>query len=769
MRPRFPELYDIPQEEIEEVARDLRWQSAGCKVYFAVDAKDVIDYCFPLNPFDVSEQDLDKTAAEQTALDFVFCRRVPRPLLLPHYVDELAKYYDVIRNSSSRAYEDLEMWNRIRWGLAIGTRKMSTGEVVEEQFASLKKNIVRNLAVWLGIDLFGSERFRKILQHDLKSVADICKENNDPDLNRVIADYKPAWVNAIAEFLENKIPASTPEHKRVARVEASRRDAMAVDWLLYLNAKCSELKANNGERGTPEGVPRYLFLYMSSAPKTSQLFEFLRHQDWYSPNGEHNGQKMSLNYHRNRKQSLLVARTGWGGEGSTSRTSANLDEIALISRMISETEKGLKEACDRCICDGYQGAVDCAWREICEAIKKVELKTSDVPDLGLISALTQYKGLLKARPRLSDQKLCLEELKEILDTGAMPDLALKRVLDQQSFAATQSLLARRLSESTSLNSALSLPEPLFSLTTIFSRLPPPYDRTQELIATYCSLDWERTDERRGVLLQAMHEFLALDEKLATPVSKEHELARLLLHLAFGGTGGFFDVIERSRQLRESVDQIRNDPYPFIVCSLIASLQLDRYVDTQRYATDALSLCPDEAFLHHARGVNTFSWKRHSEQRAFCSREIRTCVDDETTALAFLGDQSRGGGADPSNRLEGLVLNNLTFMQSYSSDGEFARIFDLKQAQIWFRDLLKVVPQSRWQQKPKYFHTEAYLEYQLACVTSGERMKHLNRASTAIGQALRIRPHDEVYLKFQKQVQNAILRPSSEPLFAAVFP
>jgi hypothetical protein len=747
-------LYDIPQGEIEAVARDLRWESAGCKVYLAVDAKDVIDYCFPLNPFDISEQDLDRTAAEQTALDFVFRRRMPRPLLLPHYVDELTKYFDVIQNSSSQAYEDLEMWNRIRWGLSIGNRKTAVGREANDKFSSLKNNIVRYLAVWLGIDSFGSERFRKILQFDLKSVKDMCHENNDPDLNRIIDDYKPSRVKEIADFLEDTIPPSTPEYKRLTRAAASRRDARAVDWLLYLNAECSTLNVKNVEGNNTDGIPRYLFLYMSDAPKTAQLFDFLRHRN------------ALLNYHRNRKQILLVARAGWGGDERT-RISANLDEIALISRMIAEVEKGLQEACDRCTLQGQRGVVDCAWRDVCEAIKKVELKTADVPNLGLMSKLKQFKDILKARPRLTtDQAQCLEELKEILNTE-IPDTALTRVLHQQSFAATQSLLARRLSESNSPNPNVALPEPFVSLSTIFSRLPGPYDRTQDLIASYCSLDWAQTDERRSVLLQAMHEFLELDEKQTYQLNKEHELARLLLHLAFGGDSGYFDVIERSRQLRES-EAIRSDPYPFLVCSLIASLQLRRYVDGQRYATDAMKHRPHEPFLYHARGVNTFSWRIHLEQRAFCSRDIITCVEDETKALAFLRDPAHQGEAERSNHLEGLILNNLTFMQSYSADDEFAHIFDLEKAQMRFQELLKVVPRERWQVTPKYFHTEAHLEYQLACVNPDERTKHLNKARLAIESALRFRPNDKNYLKLQKQVEYAINCPSLEPLPALVF-
>jgi hypothetical protein len=766
--PKIPPLYEIPQVEIEEVARDLRWEAARCKVYLAADSKDVIDYCFPLNPFDVSEPDLAKIAAEQTALDFIFCRRTPKPLLLPHYVDDLAKYFAVIQNSASRAYEDLEMWNRIRWGLSISSRKPTEEKSDEEEFASLKNNIIRKLAVWLGVDSFGSERFRRILQ-DLHSVKDVCRENNDPELDQIIAEYKPLHVREISHFLEAQIPPKTSDHKRATRVAASLRDAHAVDWLLHLNARCSELLLTSRE-GTGEPIPRYIFLYVSSAPKTARLFEFLQRQQWYPVHRiDKNKQRLPYNFHRNREQILLVARAGWRGKGGADRVSANLDEIELISRMVAELKSRMVaelkkgDACADCILEDRGGRDECAWREVCAAIKKVESKTSDVPDLGLMSRLGQYSNLLKAKPRLKDQQLCLAELQDILNTGAIPDLALQRVLDQQSFAATQSLLARRLLGSDGPEPSVSLPEPLFSLT-IFPRLCPPYDRVQDLIARYCSLDSTRSEEMRNILLQAMHEFLALDEKQQTPLSKEHELTRLLLHLAFGGDSGYEDVLERSRQLRKSVKVIGSEPYLFLLCSVIASLQLERYVDTHRYVAQALNLHPTDPFLYHVRGVNTFCWRQNPQQSVFCTQDITTCIDDEKKALEKLRE-TRDVTADRERviRLRGMILNNLTFMQSYSSKQEFKRIFDLDKARSSFAELVGVIPRDRWALTPRYFHTEAHLEYQLAfaVAASEQRAAHLRNARAAIEQALKFRPRQQSYSSLLRQIEAAIEELPSE--------
>jgi hypothetical protein len=549
-------------------------------------------------------------------------------------------------------------------------------------------------------------------------------------------------------------------------------DAQAVDWLLYLNAECGKLPISNLEENITEAIPRYIFLYMSSAPKTAALFKFLMRQLWYPAIDTGAGsQKRAHNLHRNREQILLVARAGWGADGGRDKTKVNVDEILLISSMMTKVEKSLGVACEKCVLQGGEGGPNCAWRDVCDAIKKVERKTADVPDLGLMSRLTQYKDILKARPRLSDQKICLEELDEILKTGIIPDLALKRVLDQQSFAATQSLLARRLVEPNTAGPSATLPtlpEPLLLLNEIFPKLTTPYDQTQAAIAKYSSLDLSETEERRSVLLQAMHEFLELDDKVKSPSNREHELARLLLHLAFGGESGSFDVIERSRQLRDGVAEVSKEPYLFVACSIIASLQLGRNVDTQRYASEAIKLSPEQAFPYHARGVNTFSWKRKPGQAAFCSMDTATCVTDEESALAILQQNNNTGEHGESRYLLGLVLNNLAFMQSFSNSGEFAQIFNLDKARQALDTLLQVFPRHGWRIKPGFFHTEAHLEYQLASSMPGERSKHLENARIAIESALKLRPQDKSYMSFRKYVEDAIRRPASQPLPSVVY-
>lgn len=188
-----------------------------------------------------------------------------------------------------------------------------------------------------------------------------------------------------------------------------------------------------------------------------------------------------------------------------------------------------------------------------------------------------------------------------------------------------------------------------------------------------------------------------------------------------------------------------------------------------YVTEAMELRPEAAFLHHARGVNTFSWKRHTEQSKFCSRDILTCIEDETAAMYLLEHHSDQDAADSDHAhyLKGVVLNNLTFMRSYSREGEFARIFDLDQARVSFESLVNTVPKDQWPRTPKYFHTEAYLEYQMARAFLEERLERLNNALKAIQRALQYRPGEEKYQRFRTQIETALRRPVTETPSAPV--
>lgn len=767
-RPALPQLYEIPQQQIEEVARDLRWENAGCKVYYAVDAKDVIDFCFPLGSFDLSVPDLDGVAADQAALDFIFRRRPTFPLLLPHYVKELGDYFDAIQNSSTRAYEDLEMWRRMRFGLPTGGRAAALeAEGGGEEFDSLKKNIVRKLAVWLGVDSIGVDRFKRVLQdRRLLSLRELREQSKDPDLDEIMNNYKPAHADEIFKFLQSLIPPSVPAHKRAARVDACRRDAMAIDWVLYLNSKCATLKLQSSPVGSENDTPRYFFLYLSSAHKTEDLFTFLKARRWYpyfGPDG--GGQKTFYHCHRNRKQTLLVGRTGWGTspdeEIKRKRASDNLEQINAISKMISERTEKMEEACNDCILAGGQADSRCAWREVCQAIRDIEQKTADVPDLGLIAKLREFDGILKSHPRLAEKKTCLEELDELLRTRKVTNLALRRVFHQQTIAEIQSKVAAiGFEKSSSSTIHPSPPDHLLPLTILFPKLHHPYDRTQALIAQYASLDPDRSDELRQILIQAVTEYVQLDVEDASAENRDHDLARMLLNLAFGGTSGYYDVLDQSEMLRKSIDAIRAEPYYFLVCSLIASLRLQRNQDVHKYVTEGLRINPAEAFLYHARAFNTFSWRRSPEKADFCPKPIASCIEDENTALQKLNlvaDDSIG-----RTRLKGAILNNLAFMQCFSQTGEFKEIYNLVKAQESFQQLLEIVPQHRWRAIPRFHHTEAYLEYQLARQSGAHRIDHLQAARSAITAALEAWPTDERFLRLQKQIEEAISHPA-EPI------
>jgi hypothetical protein len=104
------------------------------------------------------------------------------------------------------------------------------------------------------------------------------------------------------------------------------------------------------------------------------------------------------------------------------------------------------------------------------------------------------------------------------------------------------------------------------------------------------------------------------------------------------------------------------------------------------------------------------------------------------------------------------------MQSYSPDKEFKQIFDLEKAQSSLAALLRVVPRNMWNLTPRYFHTEAHLEYQLALADTKDRAGHLHNAQTAVKHALDFRPNQRSYSALLKDIEAAIEKlPSKHPI------
>jgi len=451
-RAPIPDHYFTAPGEVDQLIYDLRLQMQGHSVLYGVDSKDVIDYCFPLNPYDSGEPDLDALAADQTALDELFTKTRYRPVLIPNYVAELAAHFSFVRSSADSAWQDLEICRRMTQGVDTGPD--SIGEDTSEEVVRISQNFVRKLAVWLGIDSIGAARFQQVISGSLKRLSDL----HVPYIDEVLKALRPRHAPDIYRILKEEAERHGDPRKLPQRLQAAQTDAAAIDWLMNLNAACEE--------GFLMGkLPaRYVFLYLSSAPKTSRIFA-------------DKGVRAALPvidgrpfpFWRSRRQLLLLASATRNAGEDTAKIIENLEQSKSVCEMVAQIERSLgameATACASCVLRGGCGSPDCLWKDACVKVSSIGKATVDISNLGLVARIRTYSDLLRAKPKLREQKVFLGVLKTLVNSKELPDLALRRIEDRQVFALTNSVAAQKLTQAeapaeSAIGNSAPLPEPL---------------------------------------------------------------------------------------------------------------------------------------------------------------------------------------------------------------------------------------------------------------------------------------------------------------------
>ncbi|HWB95220.1 MAG TPA: hypothetical protein VG672_00920, partial [Bryobacteraceae bacterium] len=599
--------------------------------------------------------------------------------------------------------------------------------------------------VWMGITSIGAKRFYEVITQRLHKITDI----GEPFVGDFVRDFRPRLFEDIflvqKEFLERQ----TELKKLPQRLLAARTDARAIDWLLQLN-QAAQASASGGTRP--------LFLYLSSAPKTARIFN--------SPSVRSalpvvEGRHYPIWRKRSQLALLITAMRNARSEDADIIIE-NLRKIRRIAAEVARMEHGIPSqygtACESCLLGGGEGASGCNWRNICEEVRQLEHAISDrtepIANLGLVARIHTYANLLKARPRPQDQKEYLEYLRKLLNMPEVPDLALRRIEDLQSFARAQSVLAR--------NKLEQLPgpaEPREPETTILPDAKPylvedfppvaaPYDEITRAMFAYHMTPASDASARHDLLDTAMRLFLERDEQVCFPGGPDHEVTRGLVYLSFGGREGEEDALVHAKKM---IDEYPESSEAFLLLWASAALELGKFQDVHNACSRAIESQTRHWMFYHMRSVNTFEWCLDDRLRRFCPVSIERSISDVEEAIRRV---SAAGGA----RLRlGLLYNNLAYFSSHSDSGLAKAIFDLKRARTALNRLLELVPREQWDpERPHFFHTEAhilFLEHQHA--PSGASTRGLLiRALESIDAALRLRDKP-LYTALKRQIEREL--------------
>lgn len=730
----IPEHFRISPPEIDLLIEDLDRERDGFSLYYAVDATEVIEYCFPVKIDFADEPDIDRIAADQTAFDELFVKLRYRPVLIPHYVDELAKYLSFTMATAESDYHDLAISRRLLESAGDPeefSRLLSTRDINR-----LSENFTRKLAVWMGLDSIGVDRLRQVISRSLLQLKDI----EEGVILNLARDYVPTYASDIFTKLKGELisrPTTTPADRRklAQRLQAAQTDAAAIDWLVYINSKCIEAAANGG--------PKCLFLYLSSLSKTRRIFQYLAERDHLPRLADGNS---PFRFWRTRHQLLVLATASRNAEKRDyEKIIDNLKAIRRLASLVREVESKFNQTmapCNDCITKGGSGVSDCEWKEACKLLHEITQTPADISNLGLLAGIRSYANLLRAKPKAKD-KADREErlnflaiLRKLVQNRELPDLALREIEDKELFAYTKNVLIQSYPAASqawgdTAPSSASLTEPLLFLKHTFPRIKQSsYCEIATTAFDYCDLPLAASEERSRLVSDTMRTFLSIDKGIDYPGGRDHELTRLLLFLCFSRGAGLSEVLDRSRKLADRYPESRAD---FLYVGIMAAKELSWYLDARDLIEEVLAFHSDDPVLYFWRSGNTFRWNKDPQMRHIFAPPLASCPTDAHRALALSNLRPDW----PS--FESIVLNNLCYFLSYSKDAPFDAIFDLVAARECFDRLMTKHDERGTEAYAEFLHTGANLGLKEAESHAAGWESRLKEARGLIEEAIAIRP------------------------------
>ena len=729
---KFPALFYTPLPQIDEVIADVELQARDVRLYYAVDAKEVVDFCFPLNPYSPSEPDLEAIANDQTALYEVFTLRDPRPVLMPHYAEEIDRHLRFVQATSQRASDELE---DIQSKLIEGAELPELAEQDSHQkVTSLESAFNRILSAAIGIESAGADRFNSLVSKRLLEIGDI----DDPFVREAQQTYKPQLIEHICDILGRGFETRQLDRAELhQRRRSARIDAMVLDWLIHLNRTMADAYAAHRSRT--------LFLYLSSAPKTQKVFEDGRVQrELPKING------CTFSFWRGRSQILLPATAGESNNPAHLKEHLahfrNLcQEIQSISEEIAKG-RGVGNACDDC---ALQGGYDssCRWLAVCTRVKGMEetmrKRTQPMLNLALLSRIKAYIRFLKLTPRIGSNREYFQQVQRLIADHGVADVALKRLLDTQSYSMSAALFARWTGQAVAGNIASArpdqtdnaLPPANRTFEFVFPHLAGPYSDIANTVYKYHRDIGANAEQKAEILKRAVLDFLEIDrEKVALPIS-DHELTRCLLYLSFLGERGTQLALDNAKSM---VGVFPESQVDFLYVQLLAALRLRKHQDAHTTASEGIRLAPNDPRFYHGRSVNTFRWRIDEKSAPYCPLELDDAVVDGSRAIALYRTKS-----DWYRPLITSACNNLAYLFTYRNSGEFELVYDLNRAQAMLDVMRANLDSSGWTE-PEYLHTAAHVQYLsgLRCREQNDLVgarQMLDRARRDIDRAKHIRP------------------------------
>lgn len=704
----FPQLYKLTSRRILELIRDLHLSLLNYKIIIVVDAHELYDYCFPINPNDAQGSiDIESLAESQAALNHLFKADEPdRPpvVLLDEYREELSRSLDAIDRKTEKAYAGAEIVSKI---IQAGDFESISAEHGQKLERIVQDHFQLLLTILLGIHSLGAARMKEAYDKGLTSIFEAIKEKDKARFKEIWDGYRHS---AIYDLIFTTLEAdnTSPDPSIRAKTQrANRNDASAIDRLVYLNTETERVHL------------KYLFLYVSTAAKSRKVFELLHNQSALPV-------KLGRRYPfwRNRHQVLTYVIHRGRSENVLDRVKETIKELRSLNgllRKVDRFEKAYKRElneCNECVLEG-KTPISCKLSNYCEDVKlaanKIREKRDEVNNWGLFKQINSYRYLLQSQVKDLGHKFYLQLFADLVDDRKLKDIALERMYHRLIWiyrASEWTVLSNRVKEGFDRAKALDLRSEKDLVTGIDQYLPgkPRFQSAEYKEISNLILGFYRQPTNVDLFDEAYHRFIALE-----PESKqdedEYDLLKCYLYLSFSFERDIHSYLKQMllTKIQSTVQDATKRESFYILCWSARRSGLFR--EAEQYSLEGIKLYPDDARFFHGQALNIYAWLvQKGDQCAYTI--IDAIVNSEKAVTLYKNNEIENRNVIAANH------NNIAYFLALDvKTGEKydwqERTDKLEKARDELKKLKDLIDKTTsWNpMHPEFFHTEAFVEYQ----------------------------------------------------------
>lgn len=726
-----PDSFALQASDFYDVAADWAWgleEDGGVHLHYMIDAKDVLDYCFPVRSFEAfNTLDIART---QIAYEHHFRINNKKVVLLDQYLYEVESF---VRGRMIQIGQ-----SGLRGGGAEIRLRMADLKAEVDKMKAEDRERYLSLFVGLALGLYedGAEKLERVLHdHAVIATGDIQSEGVTKRDADVISDVVDSTVPVVDTDAIAIACIKKPKHKfksfgdELRERQRWRRDAEAIHRINLFNQRMLERRGDTDER--------HVFLYLSTTSKSERLFDHPDLHRWYPGREPAGARDRGYSIWRTARHLFI---------GAASEGGADVDDLIEMGDVLEGAEYVERSALS---------SSHTVVKEWASAVRRDIERYLD--GKGVALQMDKYKEALDAASGTGDERVqTLTRYIERIEAESDEALHL-RVQVNENLARAQSALLVRWDElfqaidKTTRGRGHDFRAHADAVVGTLQRLPlqirfekaayaAMFDRLRRAVTAVPGLDVEYASRVTAVA----RDYFSEDHL----PGGEREIMLLTLFFALPRKDAAREAVQyavRAHELAKRNDPTGDRTREIEYVMIWALRRAKEFAVAYESATSAIDRFPDDPRFRQGRYLVSYSWAvaRRTEEDEPSDGELPMFeVLDDTRESVRLAKAKLA--VTPEDRLWGETLvsclNNTAYFEArvalaYLKAGAKGRGRTMSESSrevlIELKDRTREL-EIDWDRNPGYHHTEAYVEYVEALVarTRGQRDEELRKLVVA---------------------------------------